>query len=137
MDASPEGDAWFPAWDRAAWVESARDPHDGFAFVTYERVDRGGHEPGARVEPGRLRRLDRAAGAVVGRLLPRWSSGPGAAVLGVGVGVLLGAAGLLLAVLLLGALLWLPLAWGALGAVLVLGALGTGLRTARRRAPGS
>lgn len=33
---SPEGDARFPAWDRSAWVEVAREEHDGYAFVAYE-----------------------------------------------------------------------------------------------------
>ena len=34
---SPEGDAYFPAFDRDHWHEIAREGHDGFAFVTYER----------------------------------------------------------------------------------------------------
>ena len=33
----PEGDAFFPAIDGAVWQEKARDPHEGFAYVTYER----------------------------------------------------------------------------------------------------
>ena len=37
VDAEPEGDTHFPDWDRADWSESARESHDGFAFVTYER----------------------------------------------------------------------------------------------------
>jgi dihydrofolate reductase len=46
VDASPEGDAWFPPVDTALWRETAREVHDpgsgadtpGFAFVDYERV---------------------------------------------------------------------------------------------------
>ncbi len=34
---SPEGDAYFPTWDREAWREVTRDEHDGFAFVEYVR----------------------------------------------------------------------------------------------------
>lgn len=42
VDASVEGDTWFPEFDRAAFREVAREPHaDGdlpFTFVTYERT---------------------------------------------------------------------------------------------------
>lgn len=46
VDASPEGDAWFPPVDTTLWRETAREVHDpgpgadtpGFAFVDYERV---------------------------------------------------------------------------------------------------
>ena len=44
VDASPAGDAFFPAFDRARWRESAREGRRdegsglGYAFVTYERV---------------------------------------------------------------------------------------------------
>ncbi|MGL5927826.1 MAG: dihydrofolate reductase, partial [Dermatophilaceae bacterium] len=34
VDAEPEGDVRFPPIDPAAWRETARDPHDGFAWVT-------------------------------------------------------------------------------------------------------
>lgn len=37
VDQSPEGDAWFPAFDRQLWREVARDARDGYAFVTYTR----------------------------------------------------------------------------------------------------
>jgi dihydrofolate reductase len=37
LDAAYEGDTVFPAYDEAEWVETERDAHDGFAFVTYER----------------------------------------------------------------------------------------------------
>jgi dihydrofolate reductase len=38
VDQSPEGDAYFPAFAPEEWQESAREAHDGFAFVTYERT---------------------------------------------------------------------------------------------------
>jgi dihydrofolate reductase len=34
---SPTGDVTFPSFDPADWTETARDPHDGFAFVSYRR----------------------------------------------------------------------------------------------------
>ncbi|XVX18936.1 dihydrofolate reductase [Actinomycetota bacterium] len=37
IDAAPEGDTFFPEWDRTQWHESTREQRDGFAFVTYER----------------------------------------------------------------------------------------------------
>ncbi len=37
---SPEGDTSYPEFDRSAWVETRREPHDGFEFVWWERVDR-------------------------------------------------------------------------------------------------
>lgn len=37
IDSSPEGDAFFPAWDPDEWQEVEREQHEGFAFVTYER----------------------------------------------------------------------------------------------------
>jgi dihydrofolate reductase len=38
VDAEPEGDAWFPAVDWAAWREVAREEHDGWSAVSYERA---------------------------------------------------------------------------------------------------
>jgi dihydrofolate reductase len=38
IDAAPDGDTYFPAFDRAAWVEVEREAGDGFDFVRYERV---------------------------------------------------------------------------------------------------
>lgn len=38
LDAAPEGDTYFPEVDWSQWVEVAREPRDGFAFVDYERV---------------------------------------------------------------------------------------------------
>ena len=38
IDQSPEGDAFFPAFSAEDWRESAREAHDSFAFVTYERT---------------------------------------------------------------------------------------------------
>jgi dihydrofolate reductase len=37
VDQSPEGDITFPTIDPAAWTETARDPRDGFTFVSYTR----------------------------------------------------------------------------------------------------
>lgn len=47
VDASPEGDAFFPAVDTTVWRETARVAHGpgmtpdapGFAFVDYDRID--------------------------------------------------------------------------------------------------
>lgn len=33
-----DGDAFFPSIDPARWRETWREDHDGFSFVTYERV---------------------------------------------------------------------------------------------------
>lgn len=33
----PEGDTHYPEWDRDEWVETAREKHDGFAFVWWTR----------------------------------------------------------------------------------------------------
>jgi dihydrofolate reductase len=38
VDASPEGDTYFPTVDWSGWREVSRVPHDGFAIATYERV---------------------------------------------------------------------------------------------------
>ncbi|WP_112242831.1 dihydrofolate reductase [Kribbella monticola] len=35
---SPTGDVTFPAFHPADWTETARTPHDGFTFVTYDRA---------------------------------------------------------------------------------------------------
>jgi dihydrofolate reductase len=37
VDQSPEGDVTFPDLDLGTWTESAREPRDGFAFVSYRR----------------------------------------------------------------------------------------------------
>jgi dihydrofolate reductase len=38
VDASPEGDTWFPEVNWASWEETGRVEHPGFDFATYERV---------------------------------------------------------------------------------------------------
>ncbi|MGE9807002.1 MULTISPECIES: dihydrofolate reductase [unclassified Janibacter] len=38
VDQSPEGSVTFPAIDPEQWREVSREPGDGIAFVTYERV---------------------------------------------------------------------------------------------------
>ena len=37
IDAELIGDTFFPAWDRTRFTQSAREPRDGFSFVTYTR----------------------------------------------------------------------------------------------------
>ncbi|MDR0436482.1 MAG: dihydrofolate reductase [Propionibacteriaceae bacterium] len=39
VTATPEGDTFFPEIDPVEWRESWREPHDGFAFVRYERCE--------------------------------------------------------------------------------------------------
>jgi dihydrofolate reductase len=39
LDEAYEGDTYFPGFDGGAWTETAREEHEGFAFVTYERAD--------------------------------------------------------------------------------------------------
>lgn len=34
-----DGDTYFPDWDDDEWRETARESHEAFDFVTYERVD--------------------------------------------------------------------------------------------------
>ncbi len=38
VDRSPDGDTFYPDFDRDQWRESRREDHDGFAFVWWERV---------------------------------------------------------------------------------------------------
>lgn len=38
VHASPEGDTFYPAFDRDAWKEVRREPHDGYDFVWLERL---------------------------------------------------------------------------------------------------
>lgn len=40
VHAAPEGDTHYPDFDRSAWVETAREPREGFDIVTWERADR-------------------------------------------------------------------------------------------------
>ena len=37
IEQSPEGDTFFPAFEPDQWHETAREAHEGFAFVTYKR----------------------------------------------------------------------------------------------------
>jgi dihydrofolate reductase len=38
VPVSPEGDTFYPAYDRSRWREVAREHRDGFDIVTWERV---------------------------------------------------------------------------------------------------
>ena len=38
VEQSPEADAFFPTFSADDWRETAREAHEGFAFVTYERI---------------------------------------------------------------------------------------------------
>lgn len=38
VDAEPDGDVTFPEVSEACWREVSRDPQDGFAWVSYQRV---------------------------------------------------------------------------------------------------
>ena len=37
VHCSPDGDAYYPAFDRHDWTETAREPHEGYDFVRLER----------------------------------------------------------------------------------------------------
>lgn len=37
VEQSPEGDTFFPAFTSDDWHETAREPRNGYAFVTYDR----------------------------------------------------------------------------------------------------
>lgn len=37
VHAEPEGDTWFPAWERADWVETEREDHDGWSRARWVR----------------------------------------------------------------------------------------------------
>lgn len=38
VDLTPEGDSWFPRWDRNDWRQVACEPHVGYRFLTYDRA---------------------------------------------------------------------------------------------------
>ena len=40
VDLEPEGDAFYPPYDAADWVETAREPHPGFTVVRLRRAGR-------------------------------------------------------------------------------------------------
>jgi len=37
VSLEPEGDTFYPEWDRSEWRETRREPHDGYDFVWWER----------------------------------------------------------------------------------------------------
>jgi dihydrofolate reductase len=41
IEQSPQGDIFFPTFEPDHWHEIARERHEGFAFVTYQRTLRG------------------------------------------------------------------------------------------------
>jgi dihydrofolate reductase len=41
VHATPDGDTYYPQWDRAEWREAKRRKHDGYDFVWWERVPPG------------------------------------------------------------------------------------------------
>jgi dihydrofolate reductase len=38
VHAAPEGDTYYPDWDRSQWREVSRTPHAGYDFVWWERI---------------------------------------------------------------------------------------------------
>ena len=38
VHSTPDGDTYYPDWDRSGWRETRREAHDGFDFVWWERV---------------------------------------------------------------------------------------------------
>jgi dihydrofolate reductase len=40
VDLEPAGDVTFPPIPAAEWAEIDREPHEGFSFVSYRRIDR-------------------------------------------------------------------------------------------------
>jgi dihydrofolate reductase len=41
VQLTPEGDTCYPDWDRSEWLETRREPGDGYDFVWWERVSAG------------------------------------------------------------------------------------------------
>jgi dihydrofolate reductase len=40
VDQHPDGEVTFPEIDPEEWIESSREPHDGYSFVSYRRSQR-------------------------------------------------------------------------------------------------
>jgi dihydrofolate reductase len=38
VDQNPDGEVTFPRIDPAEWIETSREPHDGYSFVSYRRL---------------------------------------------------------------------------------------------------
>jgi dihydrofolate reductase len=58
---NPDGEVTFPEIDPDSWMETSREPHDGYSFVSYRRrslenpqVERGGSERGVTALESRL-----------------------------------------------------------------------------------
>jgi dihydrofolate reductase len=52
VDLAPEGDAHYPEFSRDEWVETRREPREGFTWVWWERVAEA-REHGGPGDPGR------------------------------------------------------------------------------------
>jgi dihydrofolate reductase len=39
VEQAPAGEVWFPRIEPTMWTEIAREPHDGYAFVSYRRAE--------------------------------------------------------------------------------------------------
>ena len=37
VEQNPEGEVTFPLIDSDEWIETVREPHDGYSFVSYRR----------------------------------------------------------------------------------------------------
>ena len=46
VDQTPPGEVRFPPIEATMWTETAREPHDGYAFVSYRRADAPGAPTG-------------------------------------------------------------------------------------------
>jgi dihydrofolate reductase len=40
VDQNPDGEVRFPEIDSEEWIETAREPHEGYSFVSYRRSHR-------------------------------------------------------------------------------------------------
>ena len=48
VEASPDGDTFFPDVDWTQWAETSREPHEGWTLTAYERL---GGRPGEPTVP--------------------------------------------------------------------------------------
>jgi dihydrofolate reductase len=57
VDQNPDGQVTFPRIDSDEWIETGREPHDGYSFVSYRRRSQKGSAVGAS-QRGRLEAVD-------------------------------------------------------------------------------